>query len=163
MGLQRTRRNRRSAGAAFVTCRPAIPSRWSLTLGAPTGAHWLHHRHLGVVRAHRGLDIAPDMQPTPREILLIISYQWWLRMTAFVLGHPLGDWMTRRFAKMARTPRQGRRTELQDELPLPLRGETSSPGVPAKSSAATHRKCRCCSSTAKRSRAAFTRIAGSTA
>jgi hypothetical protein len=37
---------------------------------------------------------------------MIIAYQWWL-LAAFVFGGPLGNWMTRRFARMAHAPRQG--------------------------------------------------------
>lgn len=69
-------------------------------------AYWLHHRHPELVSRIVGLDIAPHMQPTPREILMIIAYQWWL-LGAFVVGGGVGNWMTRRFAKLTRTPRQG--------------------------------------------------------
>jgi pimeloyl-ACP methyl ester carboxylesterase len=68
--------------------------------------YWLHHRHPELVARIVGLDIAPHMKPNPREILFIIAYQWWL-LTAFVSGGRIGDWMTRRLARIARTPKQG--------------------------------------------------------
>jgi pimeloyl-ACP methyl ester carboxylesterase len=73
------------------------------------GALWgymLHHRHPELVARIVGLDVGPDMKPSPRELVLLLAYQWWL-LAAFVSGGPIGDWMTRRFARMAGTPRQG--------------------------------------------------------
>jgi len=78
-------------------------------IGHDWGAYWtyaLHHRHPELVARIVGLDVAPHMKPTIREILFILSYQWWL-LAAFVLGGRVGGWMTRRMAAIARSPRQG--------------------------------------------------------
>jgi pimeloyl-ACP methyl ester carboxylesterase len=95
---------------ALVRCIREVSPDHPVTLvvhdwGAYWG-YWLHNRHPELVARIVGLDIGPDLQPTPREVAMIIAYQWWL-VAAFVLGRPVGDWMTRRFAKMVRTPRQG--------------------------------------------------------
>jgi hypothetical protein len=50
--------------------------------------------------------VAPDMRPTPRELVLLLAYQWWL-LAAFVSGGRLGDWMTRRFARFVKAPKPG--------------------------------------------------------
>lgn len=95
---------------ALAACvREVSPGRPVTLVAHDWGAYWgwlLHHRHPELVRRIVGLDIAPDMKPTPREVLMIIAYQWWLA-SAFVVGGGVGNWMTRRFAKMARSPRQG--------------------------------------------------------
>jgi pimeloyl-ACP methyl ester carboxylesterase len=73
------------------------------------GAYWgymLHLRHPELITRLVGMDIAPEMKPTPREVFFLIVYQWWL-VGALVAGGPIGDWMTRRMARLARTPRQG--------------------------------------------------------
>lgn len=95
---------------SLVECIRRVSPKHPVTLVAHDwGAYWgwwIHHRHPELVSRIVGLDIAPDMQPTPKEVAFIIAYQWWL-MAAFVLGNPVGDWMTRRFAQMIHTPRQG--------------------------------------------------------
>lgn len=71
------------------------------------GAIWgyaLHHRHPDLVRRVVGLDVAPELKPTPKEALLILAYQWWL-LGAFVVGGSVGDAMTRRFARIGGAPR----------------------------------------------------------
>ena len=78
-------------------------------IGHDWGAYWtyaLHRRHPGLVSRVVGLDVAPDMKPTMREMLFIMAYQWWL-LAAFVLGGRVGAWMTRRMAAAAGSPRQG--------------------------------------------------------
>lgn len=95
---------------ALARCiREVSPSKAVTLVAHDWGAYWgywLHHRHPELVSRIVGLDIAPDMQPTVREVLMIIAYQWWL-LSAFVVDGTVGDWMTRRFARMMRTPRQG--------------------------------------------------------
>jgi pimeloyl-ACP methyl ester carboxylesterase len=78
-------------------------------IGHDWGAYWtyaLHYRHPELVSRLVGLDVAPDLKPTSRELLFIIAYQWWL-LAAFVLGGRVGAWMTRRQAALAGSPRQG--------------------------------------------------------
>lgn len=71
------------------------------------GAHWgywLHHHHPELVERIVGLDISPDVKPNLYEVSVIIGYQWWL-VAAFVIGGPLGDWMTRFMAGLLGAPR----------------------------------------------------------
>lgn len=73
------------------------------------GAVWgyrLHHRHPELVARIVGLDVAPEMNPTPREALVLVLYQFWL-LGAFVAGGRVGDWMTRALARISGAPRQG--------------------------------------------------------
>jgi hypothetical protein len=49
------------------------------------GATGCNHRHPELVARIVGLDVAPDMKPTPRELVLLLAYQWWL-LAAFVPG-----------------------------------------------------------------------------
>ena len=70
------------------------------------GAYWghlLHQRHPNLVARVAGLDIAPHVEPSPVAILGIIAYQWWL-LGAFLVGGPIGDWMTRSFATLLGAP-----------------------------------------------------------
>ncbi len=70
------------------------------------GCYWgylLHHRHPDLVARVAGLDIAPHVEPSPAAVLAIIAYQWWL-IAAFMIGGPIGDGMTRRFAKTIGAP-----------------------------------------------------------
>jgi pimeloyl-ACP methyl ester carboxylesterase len=67
-------------------------------------AYWLHHRYPDLVSRIVGLDVAPDIKPNAREVLLIIVYQWWL-LAAFVFGGRVGDWMTRRMARVMGVPK----------------------------------------------------------
>ncbi len=59
--------------------------------------HLLHHRNPELVSRVAGLDVAPHLEPGPAAALGVIAYQWWL-IAAFVLGGPVGDWMTRTLA-----------------------------------------------------------------
>ena len=87
----------------FSTGRP-------LTLIAhDRGAVWgyrLHHRYPELLSRHVALDIGPVVRPSPREAAFIMAYQFWLA-GAFIVGGGVGDWMTRRMARIARSPRQG--------------------------------------------------------
>lgn len=70
------------------------------------GCYWghaLHHRAPDLVAAVAGVDVAPHYKPTLFAVLFIIAYQWWL-FGAFVIGGPIGDFMTRAFAKVAKVP-----------------------------------------------------------
>jgi pimeloyl-ACP methyl ester carboxylesterase len=83
------------------------------------GAFWtylLHHRHPELVGRLVALDIGAYMKPTPREIAYIMAYQWWLA-AAFIAGGAVGDRMTRAFARLAKTPKQG--TELNSRMNYP--------------------------------------------
>lgn len=71
------------------------------------GCYWghvVHHRRPELVARVASIDVAPHYEPSPRAIAGIIAYQWWL-FGAFVVGGAIGDWMTRRFAKIAHAPR----------------------------------------------------------
>ncbi len=70
------------------------------------GCYWghaVHNRHPELVSRVAGLDVAPHYKPSSVGILGIMAYQWWL-LAAFVVGGPIGDWMTRRFAAVAHAP-----------------------------------------------------------
>lgn len=65
--------------------------------------HILHHRHPELANRVAGLDVAPHVEPGPAAILGIIAYQWWL-VAAFLVGGPIGDWMTRSLAVAMKAP-----------------------------------------------------------
>jgi len=70
------------------------------------GCYWghaIHNRRPDLVSRVAGVDVAPHFKPTARGALGIIAYQGWL-FDAFVIGGPIGDWMTRSFAKRAGAP-----------------------------------------------------------
>ena len=71
------------------------------------GCYWghaVHHRCPDLVARIAGVDVSPHYRAsTIGAVLGIIAYQWWL-LAAFVVGGPIGDWMTRSFAKLARVP-----------------------------------------------------------
>ena len=71
------------------------------------GCYWghaVHHRAPELVARVAGVDVAPHFKPpSAKAVLGIIAYQWWL-LGAFVVGGPVGDAMTRRFAKRAHVP-----------------------------------------------------------
>lgn len=70
------------------------------------GCYWghpVHHRHPELVSRVVGLDVAPHFKPSFLGLLGIIVYQWWLA-AAFVLGGPIGDWMTCVFARTIHAP-----------------------------------------------------------
>ena len=95
---------------ALADCVRRVSSGKALTLVAHDwGAFWsyrLHMRHPELVSRMVALDIGPVVKPNPREAALIAAYQWWL-IAAFALGGPLGDAMTRGFARFGKAPRQG--------------------------------------------------------
>lgn len=96
--------------AGLAQCiREVSPDRPVTLIAHDWGAYWsylLHHRNPALVSRFVGLDVAPRVEPRPREAALILAYQWWL-VAAFVSGGTIGDWMTRRFAELAQTPRRG--------------------------------------------------------
>ncbi len=71
------------------------------------GCYWghaVHSRAPELVARLVGVDVAPHFKPaSARAVLGIIAYQWWL-LGAFAVGGPIGDAMTRRFAKLAHVP-----------------------------------------------------------
>jgi len=70
------------------------------------GCYWgflLHQEHPHLVARVAALDIAPHVEPSPLAVLGIIAYQWWL-IAAFVIGGPIGDWMTRSLAAALGAP-----------------------------------------------------------
>ena len=87
--------------------RDVSPAKPVTLIGHDWGAYWaylIHHRHPELVERLVGIDIAPTVAPTPREIALIVGYQWWLA-AAFVVGGKVGDRMTQRMASLMRVPR----------------------------------------------------------
>lgn len=95
------------------------------------GAYWgyrLHHRYPELVERVVGLDLGAFMLPTPREMLMIAGYQWWL-LAAFVVGGPVGDRMTRWMAQKAGTsPRAGPKP-LRSRIPVTAASGVGSPGT----------------------------------
>jgi pimeloyl-ACP methyl ester carboxylesterase len=71
------------------------------------GCYWghaVHHRRPDLVASIAGVDVSPHYRASTNTALLgIIAYQWWL-LAAFVVGGPIGDWMTRSLARIARAP-----------------------------------------------------------
>lgn len=80
--------------------------------------HLLHHRHPRLVARVVGLDVAPHVEPGPGAVLGIIAYQWYL-CGAFLLGGPLGDWMTRVLAGAMGAPMQ--REQINSWMNYPYR------------------------------------------
>jgi pimeloyl-ACP methyl ester carboxylesterase len=70
--------------------------------------HLLHHRHPELVSRVAGLDVAPHYEPGFGAVLGILLYQGWLAI-AFLLGGPVGDWMTRLLASAFGAPLPRRR------------------------------------------------------
>jgi hypothetical protein len=67
------------------------------------GCYWghaVHHRCPNLVARMAGVDVSPHFRASVVAAFGIIAYQWWL-LAAFVVGGPIGDWMTRSFAKLA--------------------------------------------------------------
>jgi cis-3-alkyl-4-acyloxetan-2-one decarboxylase len=70
------------------------------------GAYWghaVHHRCPDAVSRLCSIDVAPHFKPNAKEIAAIVAYQSWL-YGAFVVGGSIGNWMTRRFAKLGGAP-----------------------------------------------------------
>lgn len=70
------------------------------------GSYWghaAHHRVPELVARVATVDVAPHYDPSPIAALGIVVYQSWL-YAAFVVGGPIGDWMTRRMAKAGGAP-----------------------------------------------------------
>ena len=86
------------------------------------GCYWghaLHHRNPDLVARVAGVNVAPHYAPTLFAMSGIVAYQAWL-FGAFAAGGPVGDAMTRGFAKLARAGRRSTPQRL-DELPLSQR------------------------------------------
>jgi hypothetical protein len=66
-----------------------------------------------------GVDVAPHFTPSVGGALGIVAYQSWL-FWAFVFGGPVGDWMTRGFAKVSHVPNARTRT-LDSSMNYPYR------------------------------------------
>jgi pimeloyl-ACP methyl ester carboxylesterase len=71
------------------------------------GCYWghsVHRRCPELVARIVGIDVSPHFRASnARTALGVISYQWWL-LAAFALGGPVGDSMTRSFARFAKVP-----------------------------------------------------------
>jgi pimeloyl-ACP methyl ester carboxylesterase len=83
------------------------------------GCYWghaAHHRCPEVVARVAGLDVAPHYEPDARAMLGIMAYQWWL-FGAFVVAGPVGNWMTRRFAKLGGAPADPARLDARMNYP----------------------------------------------
>jgi cis-3-alkyl-4-acyloxetan-2-one decarboxylase len=96
--------------AGLAQCiRGVSPDRPVTLVAHDWGAFWsyrLHDRHPELVARFVALDVGPVVKPAPRELAFIVGYQLWLA-AAFALGGAVGDAMTRRMARFARSPRQG--------------------------------------------------------
>lgn len=83
------------------------------------GCYWghaAHHRVPQAVARLAGFDVAPHYEPGPGAILGIIAYQWWL-IGAFVVGGPVGNWMTRKLAKGLGAPAEAARIDSRMNYP----------------------------------------------
>jgi len=70
------------------------------------GAYWghpVHHRVPELVSRVVSVDVAAHFKPTVGGALGIMAYQSWL-FGAFLVGGPVGDWMTRSFATLGHVP-----------------------------------------------------------
>jgi cis-3-alkyl-4-acyloxetan-2-one decarboxylase len=70
------------------------------------GCYWghaVHHRRPDLVGRVASVDVAPHYRPSARAAAGILAYQGWL-FAAFIAGGAVGNWMTRRFARLARAP-----------------------------------------------------------
>lgn len=83
---------------SIAQCIRSISPQRAITLIAHDwGAFWsyrLHHRYPELVARFVALDIGPVVTPSPRDAVFIAAYQLWLA-SAFALGGPVGDLMTR--------------------------------------------------------------------
>lgn len=83
------------------------------------GAYWghaVHHRCPEAVSRLCGIDVAPHFRPNAKEVLAIIAYQSWL-FSAFVIAGPVGNWMTRRFAKLGGAPMPAEKIDARMNYP----------------------------------------------
>jgi pimeloyl-ACP methyl ester carboxylesterase len=83
------------------------------------GCYWGHAAHQRAPEAVSrvaGFDVAPHYAPGVGAILGIMAYQWWL-YGAFVIGGPVGNWMTRRMAKAAGAPADASRIDSRMNYP----------------------------------------------
>jgi pimeloyl-ACP methyl ester carboxylesterase len=103
----------REAGASPGSPVTLVMHDWGCYWG-----HALHHRRPELVARIVGVDVAPHYRVTVVSALGIMTYQWWL-FAAFVLGRPIGDWMTRGFASVAKVPRD--RAKLTSWMNYPYR------------------------------------------
>ncbi|HEX7669286.1 MAG TPA: alpha/beta hydrolase [Polyangiaceae bacterium] len=83
------------------------------------GSYWghaAHHRCPEVVARVVTLDVAPHYEPGAGALFGIMAYQGWL-FGAFVVGGPVGNWMTRRFAKIGGAPAPEARLDARMNYP----------------------------------------------
>jgi cis-3-alkyl-4-acyloxetan-2-one decarboxylase len=83
------------------------------------GCYWghaAHHRCPELVSRVAGLDVAPHFKPDLRAAAGIVTYQLWL-YGAFKFGGSLGNWMTRRFAKLSHAPRPAEQLDVSMNYP----------------------------------------------
>ena len=70
------------------------------------GSYWghvAHHRVPELVARVASLDVSPHYRASAKAAIGIVLYQTWL-YTAFRIGGSLGDWMTRKMAKIGGAP-----------------------------------------------------------
>ncbi|MDG2304477.1 MAG: alpha/beta fold hydrolase [Candidatus Binatia bacterium] len=70
------------------------------------GCYWAYRlfaERRDLIGGFAALDIAPHVEAGPLAILGVLAYQGWL-ITAFLLGGPIGDWMTRTLARALGAP-----------------------------------------------------------
>lgn len=83
------------------------------------GCYWGHAAHRRcpeAVARVAGLDVAPHFKPGPGAVIGIMAYQWWL-FGAFVVGGPVGNWMTRAMARSAGAPMEPSRIDARMNYP----------------------------------------------
>jgi len=84
--------------------------------------HLLHKQQGEIVGRIVTLDVAPHMERTP-WLAAILAYQAWLAV-AFRVGGPIGDRMTRFFARISHVPRPAE--ELSSDMNYPYRNSMRS-------------------------------------
>ncbi len=107
---------------ALARCiRSVSPGRAVTVIAHDWGAFWsyiVHHRHPELIARLVGLDVAPHIKPSAQELVLIATYQG-LLASAFSIGGALGDWMTRKMARLLGAP--GRPETIGHAMNFPYR------------------------------------------
>lgn len=73
------------------------------------GCFWgyrVYGQHPHLIGRIVALDIGGHVEPSAGAMLGVVAYQWWL-IGAFLLGGPIGDWMTRSLASAMNAPLAG--------------------------------------------------------